>query len=114
MDYVVFVVACVVFLYFLIFVAPAPVYWNPHDPTEILPRNAIFEEKTGKWIVGWQYPLIKIIGGLICLLSFLMLVFGESVPRIRDMHLKKIFKKAVKKKIKATKKEYARWINRKK
>ena len=114
MDYVVFIVACAVFFFYFFFVAPTPVYWNPHDPTAILPRNAIYEQKTGKWIIGWQYPVIKIIGGLICLLSFLMLAFGESIPRIRDMHLKDAFKKAVRKKIKSTKKETKEWRNRKK
>lgn len=113
MDYVVFIVACAVFLYYFFFVAPIPVYWNPNDPTEILPRNAIFDAETGKWIVGWQYSLIKIIGPLICLLSFLMLTFGESMPRIRDMHLKDAFRNAFREKIKSTKKEMAEWKNRK-
>jgi hypothetical protein len=97
-DYFIFFASLTAFMYFFFVVAPTPVYFD-NVSSNILPRSALYEKETGRWIIGWKRSSIVITTPLVCILWAILIAFGDDVPRLREMDLKSKARQNIRKKI---------------
>ena len=86
-DHIIYIGACTIFIYFFFFVSPTPIY----EQTGVYQNPYIHVENpntTGR-ISGYSYSAIVIIAPIIAIAWLFMILYGEDIPRLRDMSLKK-------------------------
>ena len=95
-DYVIFIVAVVVFFYCFFIIGMTPLTTNSTEiymPRQIkITPNLTDDEQ----ITTYVTPTAVIICPLIALLELLVIIHGEQIPRLRDIPYKKLIQKRTK------------------
>jgi hypothetical protein len=111
-EVAVLILGLILFIYFFFIVPPTPVYFDEDDPTQILPRDALYDPETGKWIIGWERSSVVIIVPFVWIFSLFYMAMGDDMPKLREIP-KEIYGD-IRWKLKDMLREHREWMEKRK